>query len=507
MSFYNEEYFPTPVPVIEKMLEPWRIEHETKTYYRIGDKTILEPSAGHGAILDYIGKTDGEQWERRRAHVDMKRLYAIEKDPEMRHILQQKGYKLIEDNFLEYHGHTRFDLILMNPPFSNGDEHLLKAWDIMDAGDIVCLLNAETIRNQFSAKRRALGAIIEQFGSVEYIGNAFEHSDRKTGVEVVLVRLTKVAQKSRFDFDFGSSSTHEVGFTDEVLNTLPGKREGQIEIMVRGFEESVKAYFEYMKAREKLRMFTKSIRGASSVESMIETVSRQAQTPQEEFNNFVDELKRKAWDTTFRVTKIQDLMTSKVEGKFEEFSKANGVTDYNAKNISNIFDMLIQNREALLEESLETVFDTFTKYYSENRMIQEGWKTNDAWMVNRKVILPHFVTGDRMFSGKYDTNYYKNKEYRDIDKAMCYLTGKTLRKVDDVPGIESLEDAIKKIPYGDSSLHESEFFQIRAYKKGTLHLIFKDEWLWMEFNIRATKMKNWLPGTMKNKYKRKKETV
>ena len=35
----------------------------------------------------------------------------------------------------------------MNPPFSNGDKHLLKALKMQEKGGaIICLLNAETIR-------------------------------------------------------------------------------------------------------------------------------------------------------------------------------------------------------------------------------------------------------------------------------------------------------------------------------------------------------------------------
>ena len=36
---------------------------------------------------------------------------------------------------------------------------------------------------------------------------------------------------------------------------------------------------------------------------------------------------------------------------------------------------------------------------------------------------------------------------------------------------------------------ESTYFEIRFFKKGTLHLIFKDEFLWQEFNYRAAKYK------------------
>ena len=39
----------------------------------------------------------------------------------------------------------------MNPPFSEGDKHLLKAINIMkNGGQIVCILNAETIKNPYS---------------------------------------------------------------------------------------------------------------------------------------------------------------------------------------------------------------------------------------------------------------------------------------------------------------------------------------------------------------------
>ncbi|MCP4761329.1 MAG: DUF4942 domain-containing protein, partial [archaeon] len=46
----------------------------------------------------------------------------------------------------------------------------------------------------------------------------------------------------------------------------------------------------------------------------------------------------------------------------------------------------------------------------------------------------------------------------------------------------------------------SEFFNFRCYKKGTLHLHFKDDWLWEEFNMRACAGKNWLPEAEREKW-------
>ena len=116
------------------------------------DYFVLEPSAGKGDILDHITK-------HHRA-----KCYAIEKNPELRMILQEKKYKVIDTDFLEYRKDSDFNVIIMNPPFSNGDEHFLKAWEILEDGKIVCLLNAETIKNPFSEKRKLVQKIISDNG-------------------------------------------------------------------------------------------------------------------------------------------------------------------------------------------------------------------------------------------------------------------------------------------------------------------------------------------------------
>ena len=106
----------------------------------INKKQILEPSAGTGSILDYLA----ESYSYKAPKANM---YACEINPELVMVLQGKGYKILADDFLSYKPAHSFDLVVMNPPFSNGDDHLLHAWDIMWTGDIVCLLNAETIKN------------------------------------------------------------------------------------------------------------------------------------------------------------------------------------------------------------------------------------------------------------------------------------------------------------------------------------------------------------------------
>ena len=51
----------------------------------------------------------------------------VEIEPELRAILKAKGFRVVHDDFLTLHTYKHYGLILMNPLFSVGVRHLLKA--------------------------------------------------------------------------------------------------------------------------------------------------------------------------------------------------------------------------------------------------------------------------------------------------------------------------------------------------------------------------------------------
>src|ERR1700744_2053245 len=126
---FNESFFPTPMAVIKKMIAPY-LDRSGRYNYLSADRIVLEPSAGKGDILDFLSE-NGEY----RSRLAKDNLYCIEQDPDLQHILREKGYRLIGTDFLRYSGEHQFNLILMNPPFHNGDEHLLRAWELLEEGD------------------------------------------------------------------------------------------------------------------------------------------------------------------------------------------------------------------------------------------------------------------------------------------------------------------------------------------------------------------------------------
>ncbi len=188
---FDTEFYPSNEEAFRVLMRPFTITTRRGSYVSLKDKVILEPSAGNGFLIDRMIEAH---------NVQPSQIYCIEKDPDLRLILNGKMRKVIGDDFLEFSPDDyRFDAIIMNPPFSNGDEHLMRAWDILEYGGTVsCLLNEETIKNPYSSLRRSLIQLIEIFGDVTHVGQIFLNSDRPTAVRVSHVVLTKPKREEHY---------------------------------------------------------------------------------------------------------------------------------------------------------------------------------------------------------------------------------------------------------------------------------------------------------------------
>lgn len=156
----------------------------------------MEPSAGKGDLAELYIKFANKN-RRYGSNFDMDSVDMIEHDANLIALLRGKNYRVIGDDFLTFHSHKHYDLIIMNPPFSNGDEHLLKALELQaDGGQIVCLLNAETIRNPYTNRRKVLKQKLAEYGAkIEFVRDAFKHAQRRTDVEVAIVYVNIPAQR------------------------------------------------------------------------------------------------------------------------------------------------------------------------------------------------------------------------------------------------------------------------------------------------------------------------
>ena len=204
----NDEFYPTPDALIEKMLEGL-------DYRMIG--SVLEPSAGKGDLLRGFFH---HRWKEERYNVgeisvdfcelnpylrqiciynfseDKEREIRLELEPmrgaysslteeqrqrrealeeQLREMEPYDSVRVVHDDFLTYRTAKHYDLILMNPPFSQGDKHLLKALSMQERGGaIICLLNAETILNPYTATRQMLLRKLQKYDAkIEYVEGSF----------------------------------------------------------------------------------------------------------------------------------------------------------------------------------------------------------------------------------------------------------------------------------------------------------------------------------------------
>ncbi|WKN46455.1 DUF4942 domain-containing protein [Tunicatimonas pelagia] len=507
---FGKEFYPTPQEVIEKMLAPYRPSDERfararyKRYTGLQGKTILDPSAGKGDLLDFITENTDRY--------DDVECFCCEVHPELQNILRQKDYQLIQEDFLSYQGDYFFDLIVMNPPFSNGDEHLLKAWQILKEGDIVCLFNSETINNPYTQRRQHLKEIIEMHGEVEDLGQVFLDAERKTAVRCSIVRLHKDAEESVFDFSFDTvTRNQDVQFTEETMESTVATRD-VVENMATQQRKLQESYLNLLRAYQQMKFYSQGIfKGRKSAEEVAEKARKKG--GRKGYNYFLAATKQEMWQCVLNAINMDQFMTHQVRQDFESFSRNQGHMDFTKENVASLVAMLFENRYTILDRAVVNVFDIFTSYHQENRLHVEGWKTNDRWKVNRKIILPYWIkfgeydSADhyQRYGSTFSTSYSHHSEYSDVDKVMCYLKGIPYERCQNV--YDTLDKTFKqigKIRPGDKvdNTCESEFFHIKFFKKGTIHLGFKDTWLWDEFNLRACAGKQWLPEAEKQSARR-----
>jgi predicted RNA methylase len=483
---FNKNFYPTPDWLVKAMLLPY---YQNGELYLRG-KNILEPSAGKGNIIDFItNNTKSRGWH----HSTPRKIYACEIDGNLQTILQTKSCKIIGSDFLTTPIHRSFDLIVMNPPFDNGAKHLLKAWEILKDGEIVCLLNEETLKNPYTEERKLLNRIIEENGEVEYLGDCFKDAERTTGVHVAMVRLFKKAEQKKY-FDNCDFDKAQFSFPKDL-------NENQIAVrdILKNYENhykaSIVAFNDAVEAWQRFRYISQIFRGRYGTENWSENVIKGTA------NGFLDDFTETAWQKILDESKFTTYLTSKVRDEFvRKFERQKDIA-YTKDNMLMMFDVLFLNKDKIMNDCLVEVFERMTSYDDKNKIHIEGWKTNDNYKVNEKVILPYFIKYNWLNWNSYDlkrhgaefqVNYHYETTLLDIDKAICYIKGTKIENIRTIK--EALSIRFKNLgkvfpsqKYDNEC--ESTFFKIRFFKKGTLHIQFKDKFLWQEFNRTIAKIK------------------
>lgn len=495
MSIFNKNFYPTPESLIKKLLKPYEIANHRYWDYEISGN-ILEPSAGKGDIAKFIqDKTKTK-------------MFCIELEPELQQILRADGFSVIHSDFLSYEKDMFFDFIIMNPPFDKGEEHLLKAIEIASKTKIACILNAETIRNPFSEKRKQLAFFLKKYNAeIEYVENAFIDAERQTNVEVALIWLDIDKKESFFEFEYIKESEVKTDFDFDFKEFDLQKNDIINNIKIRS-EKAKLALIEKIKADAKFNHYFNEFAdfGYENVENWVIK-----DTPEKIYSHFSVLSKSYMWQYVLKFLDIKNYMSSSMIKNFDAFVKQQSMMSFNKENVFAFFNMVLNNQENIIKDMIIDVFDNLTSFAHANIMPVPKWKTNSAYKINRKIIAPAYIRygqySDSNYLKKYGDNFsleysdWGRSNLADLDKVMAIISGQGNRYLGIAEALERKFNEIGKVRTGEKydNVCFSTFFKIKFHKKGTIHLEFLDKKLWEEFNYRACLGKNWLPDDEKRK--------
>lgn len=486
--FRKWQFYPTSESLADKAWEKFKNRNFTK---------VLDPSAGDGALL---------QPHLRGHRYALRNVDVVEIDMTKHPLLREKGANVVGLDFLAFQGGAFYSHIIMNPPFNQGANHVLHAWDIMFDGEIVAILNKETITNPFSKERRMLVDLIDKHGEVEFMTDAFMSEDtlRKTEVEIALVYLRKQSEfMENLAGDILDGLREErmeessFGFQEENQLALSNST---IDNMVVAFKAAAVANRNQVFAMARAAYYRKFL--GSTMEQMHSNYSTEENTMKwvtETINEMYLDLKNRAWANVLRssevLTKLSSTAQKTVEKEFENIKKL----EFSKANIHGFLQGIIEKQSDIHNEMIMSCFESITRYHEHNVVYFLGWRSNTKHRLAgmrvkmSRIVLPYFRA-----SSLNRLDWDALQKLRDFDKTFEVLEGKAIPNPQ--PGQPLIENGLESVfqfhmdALRNGERVSSKNFDVRWYPgRATLHLFPTNKKLIEKLNIRAGHIKKWLP--------------
>lgn len=469
-------FYPTPPELADKLLSgiDWNY---------VG--TVLEPSAGKGnlvkavaqkahslrygetlsvdcveiapylrSILEYEfgGRREDEIRERRKQLNDKEGWNAVTRTEgeltlmeaaEKRRLereydwLHKLSAPVVHDDFLTFQSRKRYDLIVMNPPFADGDAHLLKAIELQKrwGGQIRCLLNAGTLLSPCTNRRKVLERQLAELGAeIEYIEGGFANGERSTDVTVALIKIAIPQVKEDSDiFQRLSEAAHldeepAQDVTDMAVMDFMEQIVSRFNVEVDAGQELIREYrnmlpylLDSFDKEDKFGFTTLTLCAGDPAKS-----GGRGSVPS--VNKFLGLVRKKYWSALFSNKEFVGKLTSNLREKYRGMVDEMVKYDFTLFNIQKIAAQMNAEMGKGIQDTLVELFDKMTEkhtWYPEmekNIHYYNGWKTNKAHKLGMKVILPIYGVFSSWSREAFELYEAENTIF-DIEKVFDYLDG------------------------------------------------------------------------------------
>lgn len=457
---------------------------------------LLDACSGAGALAD--------AWERnRRDHYRHGRyndlpVDVIEIDARHHPTLREKKYNVVGLDFSQFEGGAIYSHVILNPPFAHGARFALKAWDMLWEGEVVAILNAETLRNPFSAERKRLVSLIEEHGSVEFIEDAFIGSDveRVTPVEIALIHLEKPAQCTHdwvgpiiesLAVEPESAESFELPFELALPNDFVTNQCLAFRAAVRAMREAVRsdAVAAHFAAR-----IGETMAKRQGQDAPITTQTTGAGVRQALRERYL-ELKDRAWASVLRSTDTLAKLSAKVQAQAESQFAQIKTLEFTESNIYGFLLGLVESQPEMQLDMACDVFDQITRYHTENTVFYRGWKSNDRHRTcGMRIKTTRFILpGHSSSSWSRSMSFDSMRVLSDFDKVFALVDGK---RKPEVGLVDVFENCYADLRNGERV--SSTYFDVRYYPgAGTIHFFARDKSLVDRLNRLVGGRRQWLP--------------
>ena len=427
-------------------------------------------------------------------------IEAVEIDTSLQAILKDKKIKIVGNDFMEYNPYCRYDLIIMNPPFKDGDKHLLKALKLIEnGGQCVCILNAETLKNPYSDSRIYLANLLEKYeADIEYIENAFSDAENTTDVEIALVYVDIPTKEIELDVfkNLVMGEEHKCNYED--YNDTQLATDDIIGNFVKQYEFEAKAGAKVIDTFYSMQKYIPNTDGGHSMISLsVLGCSDDMDMKSTKFNpvnTYIRLLRDKYWSLLFRSKEMSRLLTQTARDRYLYKIREFRDYDFTFSNIKQLQIELVSHLSTNIDDAILKQFDNFTYKNSmdnaSNVHYFTGWKTNDAFMINSKVIVPMWGVYDNRYGSSW--SLYKARDFlEELEKIFVYLDGGKTEGAD----ISSILCGYNYSNKYNGEKIQSKYFDVEFKKKGTAHIWFTNAELLKKFNIFGCQKHGWLPNS------------
>lgn len=483
------DFYPTPPALVTKMLATvdWRIV-----------STVLEPSAGKGDVADAIQR----RLESTRGYRGVATIDCIELDPTLQHILRGNGHNVIHDDFLTFRTIKQYDAIIANFPFSEGDRHMLHALNLLGAtgGQLVALVNAETVRHPYTRDRQRLVATLDRLDAdITYLEGYFLDAERPTDVAVALVVAT-VPRASR-DGVILTSLQDAAQVDDHVASGGELVDVDPVQGMLARFDSECRAGAKLIAEYDALQplmldrlSLVQGDDGEKYAKPIIELKIDTQHYGDNRVNTYVRATRHKYWHALIGNATFRAGYTSAILGSLDRKLEQLANKDFTLFNIRQLDAELRGELPASIDDAILALFDELSRKYAyldgtgNNVHYYDGWKSNKAHKINRKVILPINGFGSWWMEKRGLDTRYITERLSDMVKVFQYLDGVPVNAESIV--LDRVTAANETSVFRNLDCH---YFTATFFKKGTCHIQFTDQDLLDRFNIFGSQRKGWLP--------------